>query len=464
MIDSNASMKPFRIGMMGAGTVGGGVYEIIMGSTSSSTRTASTNTTSTRPIVITKILVRSLEKARDFHIDTNETMLTTNSDMFFVDAVTNELDIDCLVEVAGGCTVAKDMMLRAIQEYDIPVITANKAALFEHNQEFINALSKATTSRMGIEAAVCGGIPIINLLQSCYIGDRITSICGICNGTTNYILSKMASNPKEILYQDALQEAQQLGYAEADPTADVEGHDVRAKIALLAQLAYGIYVPTQQIPCKGITQITANDFMIAQNSLPTQYTIKLIGRAYVTSSATDSETTVGVYVTPMLIPYCSTIASVDGCGNAVQVTSTNLSTCTYMGPGAGRLPTANSIVADIHRTVRHTLPLVPFPKPLSYENVSWNVVTDYKSSFYIRIEDQSTANFLNDITALFAQCHVNIQQISMPQNIVVDPTTSFYVIITDVYPLSTILSTCSKIQELMTVSASILYLPILPME
>ena len=379
-IDSTSTaMKPFRIGMMGAGTVGGGVYEIIMGQTNDQPPLQR------RPIRITKILVRSLEKERDFHIDSNQTMITTDSNSFFVNTVTNELDIDCLVEVAGGGgTAAKDIMLRAIQEYDLPVITANKAVLFEHNQLFIDALSKGTTtttkSRMGMEAAVCGGIPIINLLQTCYVGDRITSICGICNGTTNYILSKMASNHKEILYQDALQEAQQLGYAEADSTADVEGHDVRAKIALLAQLAYGIYVPIQQIPCTGITKITANDFTIVQNSLPVQYTIKLIGRAHVTSTSSTA-TEVGVYVTPMLVPYSSTMASVDGCGNAVQVTSTNLSTCTYMGPGAGRLPTANSIVADVYRIVHHTLPSVPFPKPLSYENVAWNVITDHSSLY-----------------------------------------------------------------------------------
>jgi homoserine dehydrogenase len=315
---------------------------------------------------------------------------------------------------------------------------------------------------------VCGGIPIIDLLQTCYTGDRIISICGICNGTTNYILSKMASNPKEILYQDALREAQQLGYAEADPTADVEGHDVRAKIALLAQLAYGVYVPIQRIPCAGITKITANDFTIVQNSLPVKYTIKLIGRASVTTSETDHS--LGVYVTPMLVPLSSMIASVDGCGNAVQVTSTNLSTCTYMGPGAGRLPTANSIVADIYRTVKSTLPRVPFPKPLSYENVSLNVVTDYTSSFYIRIEDQSTINRLTDITALFVQYQITVQQISMPQNIVDSDsttsttTTTFYVIITDPYPLSTMKNICSKIQELIPTSVSVLHLPILPVE
>lgn len=477
---SASIMKPFRIGMMGAGTVGGGVYEIIMGQTPS-TGGITTSETSTSVMIITKILVRSLEKERDFHIDTNQTMITTDADNFFVNDVTKELDIDCFVEVAGGCTVAKDMMLRAIQEYNIPVITANKAALFEYNQEFINALSTVstkTTSRIGIEAAVCGGIPIIIILQTCYVGDRITSICGICNGTTNYILSKMASNPKEILYEDALQEAQQLGFAEADPTADVEGHDVRAKIALLAQLAYGISVPIQQIPCTGITKITANDFMIVQESLPTKYTIKLIGRAYTTSSTSDTHT-VGVYVTPMLVPYSSTIASVDGCGNAVQITSTNLSTCTYMGPGAGRLPTANSIVADLYRTVNNTLPATPFPKSVSYDNVSLDIVTDYISSFYIRIEDQSKTNRLNDLTALFLQCNITIQQISMPTITAEDSSTdscgnamaitntntpTFYVILTDMYPLSTIQNICTKIQQLIPTSASILHIPILPIE
>jgi homoserine dehydrogenase len=154
-----------------------------------------------------------LEKARDFTIS-SQVMVTTDPSNFLN-------DIDCLVEVAGGCGLAREMMMRALQS-GRPVITANKAALFECNTEFLHAC-RERGARIGMEAAVCGGIPIIQMLHSAYVGDCISSICGICNGTTNYMLSKMEANPTQVLYSDALIEAQNLGYAEADPTADVEG-------------------------------------------------------------------------------------------------------------------------------------------------------------------------------------------------------------------------------------------------
>jgi homoserine dehydrogenase len=464
---TSTDIKPYRIGMMGAGTVGGGVYEILMNrykEGGDGVTEGRAQHQPQRPTIITKLLVRSLEKERDFNIDTNITMILTDSTQFFIDINSNELDIDCFVEVAGGCTLAKDLMIEAIEKYHIPVITANKAALFECNTDFINALSLSskTSSRMGIEAAVCGGIPIINMLHTAYSGDRITQISGICNGTTNYILSKMVQGYG---YESALQEAQKLGYAEADPTADVEGYDVRAKIALMAQLAFGIQIPMDQIPCNGISKITSDHITVVKNHFPEPYTIKLLGNATVKFNNDEKHGTVSVYVTPTLIPIKGNIiANVDGCGNIVQVTSTNLSTCTYLGPGAGRLPTANSIVADIDRARNGTLPNELFPIPLSYKNITLKIDTNYEAKFYIGITIQNPGNgnyetIVSHIEQILEQRKVlTVSYMKYPYS---DHLNSSYVTV-GTYPMSIVQRACETIKDLFqSAIQSYVYIPIL---
>ncbi|GAX27779.1 homoserine dehydrogenase [Fistulifera solaris] len=315
-------MKPLRIGMYGGGTVGGGVYELIMKNKASN-------------IVISKICVRDLNKPRTFQIDESVTTLTADAEEMM-----KSDDIDCVVEVMGGTGLAKKVVESALKQGK-PVVTANKTLLAEHWGELQDIIKNNQTASLHWEAAVCGGIPIIQTLQSCYTGDEISSIAGICNGTTNYMLTKMSTGAAD--YDDVLKEAQELGYAEADPTADVEGHDVRAKIALLAGVAFGVPVPpVDKIPCVGISKITSADFGYASQM---NSTIKLLGTAKKTA-----ENKLAVYVSPAMVSMqVHSVAHCSGVGNVVSVTSSNLGTCSYSGPGAGRYPTANSIVADIYR-------------------------------------------------------------------------------------------------------------------
>jgi homoserine dehydrogenase len=379
----------YRIGMLGAGTVGGGVYEIL------AKRAGSNN------MLIAKICVRSLEKTRDFEIDATKTTITTNANDLLSD------DIDCLVEVAGGSSgIVKETVLAALK-MGKTVVTANKALLAESMGEIQSILMNQPSARIGYEAAVCGGIPIVHTLATCYTGDTIHTIRGICNGTTNFMLSAMAKDVS-VSYATILQQAQDLGYAEADPTADVEGHDVRAKIALLAQLAFGGPPPVSlvdDIPCLGISKLTSLDFAVAAQR---QATIKLIGVASRpdNTAAASTRNTCSVYVTPMMVSLHNTLARIDGSGNCVTVTSNNMPNgCSFAGPGAGRFPTAHSIMADLDRAATGTLP----PTALQVTNPSLTITSDYTadSGWYLRFggtaaDDGSNTTTLATLATLTA--------------------------------------------------------------
>lgn len=222
--------------------------------------------------------------------------------------------------------------------------------------------------RLAYEAAVCGGIPIIHSLQTDYVCDTISKVMGIMNGTTNFMLCKMEDEGAE--YSAALAEAQALGYAEADPTADVEGYDVQAKIALLTKLAFGNTVPVASIPCVGISKLTKIDFDYAKLL---KSTIKLIGTANV-----NADGSIAVFVSPSVVSRNSPLASAKGPGNMVLVNSNNLCTSSFAGPGAGRYPTANSVLNDLLRiAVGQDVPAFPFNKELALDN-------DYTARFYVR--------------------------------------------------------------------------------
>lgn len=353
---SSTAPSPLRVGMVGGGTVGGGVYELCA-------RRAD--------VEITRLCVRDAGKARDFDVDSSKTAVTTN-----VRELLDDDDVDVVVEVAGGTGVARDVVTEALRRGK-HVVTANKALVAEHMEE-IETLANESQGTLGFEAAVCGGVPIIAALRSAYAGDRVASVAGICNGTTNYMLTKME---KGAAYDEVLKEAQDLGYAEADPTADVEGHDVRAKLAILVRLAFGARLSVETIPCRGITKITPKDFEIAATRLDA--TIKLLGTAF-TSPEDDVLT---AYVAPTVVPRSHPLASADGSGNLVAVGSDNLGTTTYSGPGAGRFPTANSVVADLARVATGTAPTDSFGP----DNASRRVETDYASAFYVRVPGASSA-------------------------------------------------------------------------
>jgi homoserine dehydrogenase len=382
------------------GTVGGGVYELL--------KNHALTFPHSRSIVIQKICVRSLDKPRDFNINDGDCELVTDPDSILKDD-----EIDCVVEVMGGTTVAKTVVMEALAQKKA-VVTANKALLAAHLDEIVAA---AGATLIGMEAAVCGGIPIIHALQTCYAGDTIRSVSGIMNGTTNYMLCKMEEGAG---YDDVLKEAQQLGFAEADPTADVEGHDVgcqrcwqynmntsfsllrlcrmqvRAKIAILAKLAFGQTVPESQISCKGISQLALADIDFSKSNYST---IKLVG----TAACADGK--LSVRVTPVMVSNSHFLATARGAGNAVVVDSINMNLTTYGGPGAGRFPTANSIVADILRVAAGTTgPL--FPK----QTTNLVVDKDYESTFYIRIS--TTKDVLQQVREAAERQKVGIESVS----------------------------------------------------
>lgn len=451
MTSINSSKPIVCIGMFGAGTVGGGVYEIVMnrlgGSSSSMIKNAQNHPSKgfTNPSLpkcfIKKICVRDLNKSRDFQIDKNVTTMVTN-----VNDIIEDDDIDIVVEVMGGCGIAKTIILESLKRGK-SVVSANKALI----AECLDEIRDATLKSKGIfsyEASVCGGIPIINALQGCFQGDIVHEVMGICNGTTNYMLGKMEEG---LDYEEVLKEAQDLGFAEEDPTSDIEGYDVRAKIAILAKLAYGTTVRVDSIPCAGITQISSIDFEYAKLL---GCTIKLVGTAERLSQYGEHDGALSVYVAPKVVPTSHLLASSKGAGNAVTVKTANMGISSYTGPGAGRFPTANSVVADICRTVAKNAFKDPFPLKSNIE-----VDNDYTSAFYIRISFQDELGIIRRVGELAESYGIGIE--SILQNPIKDRMMADFVVTTEACKVSQVRAMCEDIGQEDFARCIPLYMPML---
>ncbi len=467
--------------------MGGGVYEIIMGRLGGSNAYASSSmamsstdnqnsmpsfplhsfssNSSIRPCIITKICMRDTSKRRSFTIDQHATTITTD-----VNSIIDDEDIDIVVEVMGGTDLAKTVVVESLKRGK-SVVTANKALIAEYLDEIkdlvqgINQKSMESTtngsssSKKGVvfayEAAVCGGIPIIQALQHCFTGDIIHEVMGICNGTTNYMLGKMEGGASD--YAEILKEAQDLGYAEADPTADVEGHDVRAKIAILAKLAFGTTVPISSIPCMGITQISSVDFEYAKLL---GCTIKLVGTAERLSQFGEHDGALSVYVAPKVVPQSHLLASARGSGNAVAVKSANLGITSYTGPGAGRFPTANSIVADVCRVAtasgnNHSNSYHhPFPLTSDIE-----IDGDYSAPFYIRVSFQDELGIIRRVGEIAEKHGVSISTVL--QNPIKDRRMADFVITTETCRESQVREMCEDIGYEDFAHCTPLYMPML---
>ncbi len=418
-----------KIGIFGGGVVGGGVYEII-------SQKMKTNKFKNlgHNIIISKICVRSLDKERDYKLGSECKFVTDYNEILLDD------EINCIVEVMGGITDAKDIVFEAIKKGK-HVITANKALVSRYIKEIKLLLTENPAVNFCYEAAVCGGIPIIHSMQSDFIGDDISKVMGIMNGTTNYMLSKMET--EGVSYNDVLKEAQDLGYAEADPTADVEGHDVQAKIALLSNLAYGQVISVDEIPTTGISSITAVDFEYAKIL---GSTIKLIG------CATMNENNISVYVSPMIISKNSTLASATGAGNMVLIKSKNNNESTFAGPGAGRYPTANSVVNDI---LRLNLGQTTNPFPLE-ESISIN--NNYRASFYIRINVKDEVGIIKTVGQMAENSDISIHAIL--QNPIVSHDNLNFVVTTEKCFLLQIESFVSSLESCNFTLSKPLFMPI----
>lgn len=312
-------VEPLKIGLLGLGTVGTATAEIL--------RSPQGRHPSLNNIEIAKVGVKTLDKRRGVDFPTE--VLTTD-----LEGIVSDPNIDVIVELMGGLEPARSLILKAIS-HQKHVVTANKAVISRYGEEIYRAAEQAKVYVL-MEAAVGGGIPVIRPLQQTLSVNRIQNILGIINGTTNYILTKMAAEGSD--FSDVLTEAQELGYAEADPSADVDGYDAADKITILATLAFGQQVNLEDVACEGIRQITAVDIQYAERL---GFEIKLL------AIAQRDEMGLQVRVHPTLVPKDHPLASIDGVNNAILVEGDPIGQVMFYGPGAGGGATASAVVSDI---------------------------------------------------------------------------------------------------------------------
>ena len=334
-------MRKCKIGIVGFGTVGKGVYEILCSGIDSHPIL--------REIEIIKIAVKDVNKKRNISLDKN---LLINNPYELID----DPSIDVIVEVMGGVDIAKDIILRSLKEGK-SVVTANKAVIARYGSEIYAAAAENDVYVLS-EAAVCGGIPIIEPLKRSLKSNQIIKMIGIINGTTNFILSKMTKENAD--YEETLKLAQNLGYAEYDPTADVEGHDAADKISILSELAFGGGINRDSINTEGISQINIKDIEYA-NKLG--FEIKLLAFSERYHFQRNDSLALNIWVGPSLIPKSHPLASVEGVNNALLIEANPLGEIMLYGPGAGSGPTASSVVSDIlnlHATsIKNNTPIDP---------------------------------------------------------------------------------------------------------
>merc|ERR1711920_130911 len=334
----------------------------------------------------------------------------------------------------GGTTDAKDVVFKAIKNGK-HVITANKALVASYMDELIELLAQNPSVRLGLEAAVCGGIPIIHTIQDSYASDNIKEIAGIMNGTTNFMLSKM--DQEGASYDDVLAEAQRLGFAEANPSADVDGFDVQAKIAILAKLAFGKTVIPETVPTQGITKVNTADFQYAAMM---KSTVKLLGIA----KRLENDR-VTVYVSPVVVPESNVIASIHGATNLVRIVSQNLIESSYVGEGAGRFPTANSVMNDIISLGQDRLVHPPFPeagKPKSENTKAPELTMDanYTSRFYVRMTVKDQNGIIKTVGEHAEAAGVSIYAVL--QAPITDPNNVDFVVTTDNTQIANVQKMC----------------------
>ncbi len=370
---------------MGCGVVGSQVAtQLLRHQSELSTRSGA-------ELVLTKIAVR----------DTNLVRERIEPSLFTADAksvVTNP-EIDLVIELMGGIEPARELILLAI-ENGKPVITANKALLATHGADLYSA-ADARGVDLYYEAAVAGAIPILRPLRESLVGDHVTRIMGIVNGTTNYILTKMDEDG--LAFEEALAGAQNLGYAEADPTADVEGLDAAAKAAILAGLAFHTRVTSADVYCEGITGITATDVAVAQSM---NHVIKLLAIAELTPNDEIS-----VRVHPALIPRTHPLAAVRNAYNAVFVEAEAAGELMFYGRGAGGAPTASAVLGDVVAVARHLTSGALGPRESDYADRTIASIDEIKTQYLIRLDVADKPGVLAAVAQAFATENVSIQTV-----------------------------------------------------
>ena len=381
-------MKPVKVGILGLGTVGSGTFNVLKRNQKEIRGRAG------RGIEVAMVADRDVERARKIVGGDCEVVSDGN-------LVVNNPDIDIVVELIGGYDVAKDFVLKAIANGK-HVVTANKALLALHGNEIFQAAQEKKVI-VAFEAAVAGGIPIIKALREGLTANRIEWIAGIINGTTNFILSEMRE--KGLDFDTVLKEAQALGYAEADPTFDIEGYDAAHKVTIMSALAFGIPVQFNKAHVEGINKLNAIDIKYAEQL---GYRIKLLG---ITKRMPDG---LELRVHPTLIPAKRLIANVEGAMNAVLVNSDAVGATLYYGKGAGSEPTASAVIADLVDIARlesvnpeHRVPPLAF-QPDAMKNTPVLPMSEVTTSYYLRMQVKDQPGVLAEITRILADLNISI--------------------------------------------------------
>jgi homoserine dehydrogenase len=389
--EGKKEVKPIQVGLMGLGTVGSGVFKVLLRNQEEILRRAG------RGIELAVVSRRDLERARAIVGDQASIVADAR------EIIANP-DIDIVVELIGGCETARALVMEAIAAGK-HVVTANKALIAVHGTE-IFAAAHAKGVMIGFEAAVAGGIPIIKALREGLTANRIEWIAGIINGTTNFILSEMRD--KGLDFGTVLKEAQRLGYAEADPTFDIEGIDAAHKATIMSAIAFGVPVQFEKAHVEGIARLQATDIKYAEQL---GYRIKLLG------ITRRRENGIELRVHPTLVPARRLIANVEGAMNAVVVQGDAVGTTLYYGKGAGSEPTASAVVADLVDITRlhtadpdHRVPHLAF-QPDAMADIPILPIDQVVTAFYLRLRVADEAGVLSRITTILAEHDISIDAV-----------------------------------------------------
>lgn len=389
-------MQQLRVAIAGAGTVGGGVFQALRRNGPLMASRLGVG------FQVVQVAVKNVRRKRAVEIPSS--LLTTNWQ-----AMIDRPDVDVVCELIGGTTLARDLVLRALRKGK-SVVTANKALLSAHGEELFEA-AQNFGANLYYEASVAGGIPIIKVLREGLIGNRITRLYGIVNGTCNYILTRMKLEGAD--FADVLADAQKQGYAEAEPSLDVDGHDAAHKIGILASLAHGFWVNPRDIYVEGIRHITKLDIQFAQQL---GYTIKLLGAVKTAEGASNCRVQVSVY--PTLVPNSHVLANVNHVFNAVYVRGDVVGDTLYYGRGAGQDATASAVLSDLADAARdrkcgaqHRVP--PFV-PHECKGAVLNI-QEVVSRYYLRLSVVDKPGTLAKIATILGRSRIGISSVIQPE-------------------------------------------------
>jgi len=432
------STEPYNIALLGCGTVGSGVVRLLLENPERLAARAG------RPIVLKRVLLKDASKARTVPIPAH--LVTTD-----LRTILNDPAIHAAVEVVGGTTWARQAVLDLLAAGK-DVVTANKALLATHGAEIFDT-GRRHGKAIAFEASVGGGIPIIAALSQGLAANQILSLQGILNGTCNYILTSMSEN--DTTYEDALAQAQKLGYAEADPTLDVDGTDAAQKLSILAQIAFGVTYPVSSITRRGIANLQQIDVHFAKEL---GYTIKLLAEAWL------KDNQLALHVSPVLLRHLAPLALVRDAFNAIFVLGDAVGNTLYYGRGAGQMPTASAVVADIidlavgrgQRTFQ-TMRLWSG----GANGIHLRDVNSVPSRFYLRLKIKDEPGVLAEVARILANGHISIA--SVIQHEAVDDregATVPLVIMTHSAPTGNFTATISALNDLRSVEAPVVYFPV----